>query len=68
MPRKPKPKNTLSAGERAALYEAEQAEKRAQRQSGLASEADIGVNLQSVEKKEPEKVKIELPKPQYATV
>ena len=29
MPRKPKPKNTLSAGERAALYEAEQAEKRA---------------------------------------
>ncbi len=30
MPRKPKPKNTLSAGERAALYEAAQEEKRKQ--------------------------------------
>ena len=28
MPRKPKPKNTLSAGERAAIYEAEQAQKK----------------------------------------
>ena len=27
MPRKPKPKNTLSAGERVALFEAEQQEK-----------------------------------------
>lgn len=68
MPRKPKPKNALSAGERAALYEAEQAEKRAQRQSGLGNDAENKVTLQSVEKKEPEKVKIELPKPQYATV
>jgi len=66
MPRKPKPKNTLSAGERAALYEAEQAEKRAQRQTGSSSE-----NQGTTDKPtptQPEKAKVELPKPQYATV
>ena len=61
MPRKPKPKNTLSAGERAALYEAEQAEKRAKSESSAEPE--------KIEKQvKAEKVKIELPKPQYATV
>ncbi len=64
MPRKPKPKNTLSAGERAALYEAEQAEKRAQKEKSIATDAP-----QAESKSErPEKVKIELPKPQFATV
>ena len=36
MPRKPRAKNALSAGERAALYEAEQAQKRAKMISGKA--------------------------------
>ncbi len=69
MPRKPKPKNTLSAGERAALYEAEQAEKRSRLQAlesqTLEQKKDDDAVL--VENKS-EKVKIELPKPQYATV
>ncbi len=68
MPRKPKPKNTLSAGERAALYEAEQAEKRA-RMSADANQSESGET--KVEKKPeavPEKPKVVLPKPQHATV
>jgi len=64
MPRKPKPRNTLSAGERAALYEAEQAEKRAKKQ--LSAEADSQEKAEH--KTKAEKVKTELPKPQYATV
>ncbi|MBE6707347.1 MAG: hypothetical protein E7577_06880, partial [Ruminococcaceae bacterium] len=64
MPRKPKPRNTLSAGERAALYEAEQAEKRAKKEA-IANSVSEG---QAEIKAKTEKVKIELPKPQYATV
>ena len=64
MPRKPKPKNTLSAGERAALYEAAEAEKRAKK--AATSESDAQANVES--KPKAEKVKVELPKPQYATV
>lgn len=71
MPRKPKPKNTLSAGERAALYEAEMAEKRARMNADSASSAEAGASKISehakVEKTE-EKPKIVLPKPQHATV
>ena len=70
MPRKPKPKNTLSAGERAAIYEAEQAEKRARMQD---VEADVSgaetVSAAKAEKTEKqEKPKVVLPKPQHATV
>ncbi len=68
MPRKPKPKNTLSAGERAALYEAEQAEKRAQKRAETDTQAQKKENKAETVKAEPEKVKIELPKPQFATV
>ncbi len=70
MPRKPKPKNTLSAGERAAIYEAEQAEKRARMQEGTVS-GDTGageVNEPTQPEKKEEKPKIVLPKPQHATV
>ncbi len=66
MPRKPKPKNALSAGERAALYEAEQAERRTKR------EQDIDM-IKEVSTAEPSPVKREkqmpiLPKPQFATL
>ena len=64
MPRKPKAKNTLSAGERAALYEAEQAEKREKR----AVPTESSAKAEAERKVKAEKVKIELPKPQYATV
>ena len=64
MPRKPKPKNTLSAGERAAIYEAEQAEKRAKKEAIAESDAQEKAEV----KAKAEKVKTELPKPQYATV
>ncbi len=68
MPRKPKAKNALSAGERVALYEAERAEKK--------SKAGIEVNLDitdaapstATNQAEIEKPKIVLPKPQHATV
>ncbi len=65
MSRKPKPKNTLSAGERAALYEAAEAEKRAK--MSAAAESDDQPKTAEIKKKA-EKVKVELPKPQYATV
>ena len=64
MPRKPKPRNTLSAGERAALYEAEQAEKRIQK----ATPTELSEAAVAERKAKAEKVKLELPKPQYATV
>ena len=71
MPRKPKAKNTLSAGERAALYEAEMAEKRARMSTdGTASDKSDAIKANEpvqAEKKE-EKPKIVLPKPQHATV
>ena len=70
MPRKPKPKNTLSAGERAAIYEAEKAEK-----AGNAAEAQDTEKLSSAKAQTdpPEKAsKVEekqpLPKPQHVTV
>ncbi len=67
MPRKPKAKNALSAGERAALYEAEQAEKWAQRQMTVDVAAENKSEAKP-EKNTSEKIKTELPKPQYATV
>ena len=80
MPRKPKPKNTLSAGERAKLYEAELEEKQKRMRSTdeescenikasgdqKDSAAEIGVTEMSPEKVQ--KAKKNLPKPQKATV
>ncbi len=75
MPRKPKPKNTLSAGERVALYEAEQEEKR--RTLSSASQVshtapDENVTTAVLDDKKPEgseiKAKKSKPKPQSATV
>ncbi len=71
MPRKPKPKNTLSAGERAALYEAEMAEKRAKTQADAnvdAVDRSKGMKKKADTEKTAEKKKIELTKPQFATV
>ncbi len=72
MPRKPKAKNTLSAGERAALYEAEQAEKRAKMsdESHASPTEEAKARQEKAEKppKAAEKPKPELKKPQYATV
>lgn len=69
MPRKPKPKNTLSAGERAALYEAEMAEKRAKMSAGTPEdEAEVKAEKDRVSNSAPEKPKVVLPKPQHATV
>ena len=71
MPRKPKPKNTLSAGERAAIYEAEQAEKRARMQeasSADASDANTVPETKDEKIEKQEKPKVVLPKPQHATV
>ena len=67
MPRKPKPKNTLSAGERAAIYEAEQAEKKARAQSAPVDQAKADVAAASSDAPAKE-VKAVLPKPQHATV
>ncbi len=67
MPRKPKAKNALSAGERAALYEAEQAEKRAKMQSE-SDRASVQAEKTRAEQGTAERAKPELPKPQYATV
>ena len=66
MPRKPKPKNTLSAGERAAIYEAEQAEKKARMQEGTV--IDPVPDPENKANEEPKKAPIVLPKPQHATV
>lgn len=75
MPRKPKPKNTLSAGERAALYEAEQEEKRRSLSSvSQVPEADRNKNDKKdvLDGEKPEnsanKPKKAKPKPQRATV
>ena len=71
MPRKPKPKNTLSAGERAALYEAEMAEKRAKMSTTGAENGSEATDMPpkaSQPKETEEKPKIALPKPQHATV
>lgn len=67
MPRKPKPKNTLSAGERAAIYEAEQAEKKARAQSVSEEKANADVAAVSSDISIEEN-KLILPKPQHATV
>ena len=74
MPRKPKAKDGLTAGERVALYEAERAQRRARDvgtatngadDSSAATESDKNAaSLPKIEKIEP---KI-LPKPQHATV
>ncbi len=75
MPRKPKPKNTLSAGERAAIYAAEQEEKiRMLSSVSQVSESDVDKAAESgaveVEKTKPAEVKAKKskPKPQSATV
>ncbi len=75
MPRKPKPKNTLSAGERAALYEAEQEEKRRTLSSvSQASHTDPDKNVKTAalngKKSESSETKTKKakPKPQSATV
>lgn len=67
MPRKPKPKNTLSAGERAAIYEAEQAEKKARAHAATkeTDQADAALASSDIPVEE---VKVVLPKPQHATV
>ena len=75
MPRKPKAKNTLSAGERVALFEAEQEQKRrAMTDDGASSsnkdekavtEEPIVVKSEAVK---PEKARVCKPKPQSATV
>ena len=73
MPRKPKPKNTLSAGQRAAMFASEQEEKQ-KRLSSAAQGApsfaeDSGESSASVIEVEAKKpVEKKLPKPQYATV
>ena len=63
MPRKPKPKNTLSAGERAAIYEAEQAEKRTRMQeaNANASSTDTVPMAKAETAEKQEKPKIVLP-------
>ncbi|MBE6647758.1 MAG: hypothetical protein E7611_09030 [Ruminococcaceae bacterium] len=68
MPRKPKPKNTLSAGERAALYEAEMAEKRARMSANADKTESKDTKPDITSKATSEKPKIVLPKPQHATV
>ena len=78
MPRKPKPKNTLSAGERAKLYEAELEEKQKRMRSAdtesrenTSAIADGALTETKATGKAPEKVqkvKKALPKPQKATV
>ena len=79
MPRKPKAKDGLTARERAALYEAEQAQKQA-RLSDKGDNADVNEALseragdplprssQGAEIKAEKKVETILPKPQHATV
>ncbi len=73
MPRIPKAKNKLSAGERAALYEAEQAEKRVRMQAEdvvkcpVQDGNDVGKPC-AEDKQVIEKSKPELKKPQFATL
>lgn len=68
MPRKPKAKNTLSAGERAAIYEAEQAEKRAKLNAETAQDEPKNNENKAEAAEKQEKPKVVLPKPQHATV
>lgn len=78
MPRKPKPKNTLSAGERVALFEAEREKKQAMLSGASAEEASAAAlaepseayadNTRQVDAEKKQKVTRELPKPQCATV
>ena len=77
MPRKPKPKNTLSAGERAKLYETEQQEKQKRMRSQDVNASteenrtvdpeNATVNAASVSEM-PQREKKSLPKPQKALV
>lgn len=75
MPRRPKAKNTLSAGERVALFEAEQEKKRRSVTSDGASSSDTkdeAIKTEpvapQVEEKKPQKPRAVKPKPQSATV
>ncbi len=68
MPRRPKPKNTLSAGERAALYEAAQEEKRKQLMGTDDHEASLSSKVAKKPTGEPEKAPKELPQPTSALV
>ena len=70
MPRKPKPKNTLSAGERAAIYEAQKAEKAEKKlqMPDTDNEPETATNTAPSEKVSKAEEKPQLPKPQHATV
>ena len=75
MPRRPKAKNTLSAGERVALFEAEQEKKRRSVTDDSASQSDTKDEatkaepvVPQAEEKKPQKPRAEKPKPQSATV
>lgn len=75
MPRKPKAKNTLSAGERVALFEAEQEQKRRAMMDDSASQdkkieetATVESGALQNEEKKPEKARVSKPKPQSAIV
>ena len=71
MPRRPKAKDGLTAGQRVALYESQLEEKRKSMRSASAGDepvTDMAEKAQMVtEEKAPKKAKV-LPKPQYATV
>ena len=67
MPRKPKPKNTLSAGERAAIYEAEQAQKKSRAKNDSDGQ-DAAAEIPSPTKNVVAEEKTPLPKPQHATL
>ncbi|MBE6583819.1 MAG: hypothetical protein E7649_02380 [Ruminococcaceae bacterium] len=73
MPRKPKAKDGLTAGQRAALYEARQAEKIAKMSGAenavsLKQEQADKVAARSLDGSDPPKAEKVLPKPQHATV
>ena len=75
MPRKPKPKNTLSAGERVALYLAEQEEKQRKMTRADVGKAEDGgagdgsdENLPESKLEKKVSVPKALPKPQHAVV
>lgn len=77
MPRRPKPKDGLTAGQRVALYEASLEEKRKRSENGAETkegltETESKVSLKSESGEEifrrDDQTKKELPKPQYATV
>ena len=69
MPRKPKAKDGLTAGQRVALYEAEQEKKRLQMQASAdVDAATVTENGGNDAVKEIKKAPRALPKPQHATV